>query len=140
MCHKLRYLLLSFLVLNFCLASSLQAQMIGAGGDLEATTLDNAGGRINITKEYPTGTIASEVFDKGRYAVSEFEFKANPGGGGGFMRPFLAKVVSSSPMTYETVWVGPRAVVTLDGIDTVNFGTGAEIFTLSESTEVFAGV
>ncbi|MCH8216260.1 MAG: hypothetical protein IH892_05755 [Planctomycetes bacterium] len=140
MCHKLTYLLLSFLVLNFCLASSLQAQMIGAGADLDATVLDTANDRINITKEFPAGTVASEVFAEGRYEVSEFAFKANPGGGGGFLRPFLAKGTSSSPLTYETVWVGPRVVVTLDGVDTVNFASGAEIFTLSQSTEVFGGV
>ena len=120
----------------FCalLAVSSRAATIGAGPDITATTLDSAGIRLNIEKEY------SEVLSSGPYEVSEFVFKANPGSGGGFIRPFIAKQTSSSPLTYETVWVGPRVTVTVDGVDTVNFASGAESFTLSQSTEVFGGV
>ncbi len=127
---------------NLCLAAvfwallavSSQAATIGAGADITATTLDTDGPRLNIEKEY------SRILPSGTYDVSEFVFKASPGSGGGFMSPFVAKQTSSSPLTYETVWVGQPVTVTVDGVDTVNFASGAETFTLSQRTEVFGGV
>ena len=127
---------------NLCLAAvfwallavSSQAATIGAGSDITATTLDTDGPRLNIEKQY------SRVLPSGTYDVSEFVFNASAGSGGGFMHPFVAKQTSSSPLTYETVWVGQPVPVTVDGIDTVNFASGAETFTLSQRTEVFGGV
>jgi hypothetical protein len=139
MCKKLtlKTNLCSAAVFCALLAVSSQAATIGAGADITATTLDNDtnnGIRLNITREY------SEVLPNGRYEVSEFAFNASPGNGSGFIRPFLAKRTSSNPLTYETVWVGPRVTVTVDDVDTADFARGAETFTLSQSTEVFGGV
>jgi hypothetical protein len=139
MCKKLtlKTNLCSAAVFCALLAVSSQAATIGAGADITATTLDNDtnnGIRLNITREY------SEVLPNGRYEVSEFAFKASPGNGSGFIRPFLAKRTSSNPLTYETVWVGPRVTVTVDDVDTADFARGAETFTLDQSTEVFGGV
>jgi len=136
MCAKSTYLVSLVLVLSFCSASSLQAVTIGAGADIPAGSLDNPPARLNVTKEY------SAVLLGGRYDVSEFVFKAHPGiiSGAGFIRPFLVKETSSSPLTYETVWVGPRVTVITDGVDKADFASGSETFTLSQDTEVFGGV
>jgi len=136
MCAKFTYLVSLFLVLSLCSASLSQGVTIGAGTDISAGSLDNPPARLNVDKGY------SAVLPGGRYEVSEFVFKANPGvvSGAGFIRPFLVKETSSSPLTYETVWVGPRVTVTIDGVDKADFASGSETFTLSQDTEVFGGV
>lgn len=126
------YLSLAAFALFCAFGTVLSAQTIGPGTGLGgATNLDTAGGnRLNIDD------IGFQTLGAGTYDVLNFSYSASASSGN--VQPFLAEL--TAPNTYTVLWVGPtNPAPGVAGIETELFALASEQFTLTSSTDVYAG-
>jgi len=109
---------------------------IGPGSDIAgATGVDSPGPRLNVEPAFAVSLAA------GSYEVLSFSLNsADDARPDGFVRPFLAELTNSSPLTYETLWVGPRLTPDGAGIKGITYPSLSELLTLAAGTDVYAGV
>jgi len=108
---------------------------IGPGSDISgATGSDSGGARLNIEPAF-TENLSAGTYDVAGFAMNSAG-NASPSG---VVRPFLAKLTSSSPLTYETLWVGPQFTPTAAGIQGIDYPHGTQQFSLGAATTVYAG-
>lgn len=116
------------------------ATIIGAGPGI--LSLEGANNAVDTPSDGTTDQSRQNLDDTftatlaaGVYSINSFSYQA---GQTGSVIPYLAKLTSAD--TYEILGVGDQIdVTTLDADVTVAFG-GSNQFTLSESTEVYAGI
>lgn len=79
---------------------------------------------------------APMLLPAGTYMVTDFNSAVSSTDGVKGLVPFL---VTGSPSTYTTIWVGPTFTPNSDGIHNVSYAPSAQTFTLLSATTVYAG-
>ena len=113
-------------------ATDARATVVGPGASITATGVDQELDTLNVSQNVTNLSAGSHI-------VSDFAFQSFAGwplteDDGGTVTPFL---VTSSPSTYTTIWVGPTVNIPAAGlwIDTYD----SESFTLASAADVYAG-
>ena len=92
----------------------------------------------NIDNGTPTNIDlnAPMVLAAGTYMVTDFNSAVSSTDGSKGLVPFL---MTGSPSTYTTIWVGPTFTPNSNGIQNVNYAPNTQTFTLLSAATVYAG-
>lgn len=112
-------------------ATSSQAVPVQIGNATTISGIIDGGTPTNVD------LVAPMLLAAGTYNVTDFNTAISAANGVNSLVPFL---VTGSPSTYTTIWVGPGFTPTTNGINNVSYAPNAQTFTLLSPATVYAGV
>lgn len=126
----LRRYLLSILAIPMTLfAARLEAVPVQIGNAPVFSTNVDGGTPTNVDLNGPM------VLAAGTYMVTDFNSAVTTSNGSKSILPYL---VTGTPSTYTTIWVGPAFTPSIDGVHNVSYPINSQTFTLLSPATVYA--